>query len=260
MKGADARVLKLWERYKLDNDHDAKKALILEYAHLVKYTVGRMAVSLSPRAEINDLTNSGILGLIDAIEKFEIERAIKFETYAAIRIQGAILDHLRSLDWVPRTVRRKARTLEETYQALEHQFGRTPTEAEIAVHMGISLEELHKLLGDVSEIRDPTGKVVCKVRGFSFGFSLESLELCANKTLHLLFTRRPICEDARLAPFPHYIIFLLWHASILHHNLYLLPALFLHRHKNIRCRDQTDQDAVLICNRQVMELVLLQYL
>ncbi len=151
MKGADARVLKLWERYKLDNDHDAKKALILEYAHLVKYTVGRMAVSLSPRAEINDLTNSGILGLIDAIEKFEIERAIKFETYAAIRIQGAILDHLRSLDWVPRTVRRKARTLEETYQALEHQFGRTPTEAEIAVHMGISLEELHKLLGDVSE-------------------------------------------------------------------------------------------------------------
>ncbi|MBM3462779.1 MAG: FliA/WhiG family RNA polymerase sigma factor [Armatimonadetes bacterium] len=151
MKGADARVLKLWEAYKHENDHEAKKSLILEYVHLVKYTVGRMAVSLSPRAEISDLTNSGILGLIDAIEKFEIERPIKFETYAAIRIQGAILDHLRSLDWVPRTVRRKARTLEETYQALEHQLGRTPTEAEIAAHMNISLEDLHKLLGDVSE-------------------------------------------------------------------------------------------------------------
>lgn len=151
MKGADARVLKLWESYKNDGDHEAKKALILEYVHLVKYTVGRMAVSLSPRAEISDLTNSGILGLIDAIEKFEISRPIKFETYAAIRIQGAILDHLRSLDWVPRTVRRKARTLEEAYQVLEHQLGRTPTEAEVAAHMGISLEELHKLLGDVSE-------------------------------------------------------------------------------------------------------------
>jgi len=151
MKGADARVLKLWESYKNDGDHEAKKALILEYVHLVKYTVGRMAVSLSPRAEVSDLTNSGILGLIDAIEKFEISRPIKFETYAAIRIQGAILDHLRSLDWVPRTVRRKARTLEEAYQVLEHQLGRTPTEAEVAAHMGISLEELHKLLGDVSE-------------------------------------------------------------------------------------------------------------
>lgn len=151
MKGADARVLKLWESYKNDGDHEAKKALILEYVHLVKYTVGRMAVSLSPRAEVSDLTNSGILGLIDAIEKFDIERPIKFETYAAIRIQGAILDHLRSLDWVPRTVRRKARTLEEAYQVLEHQLGRTPTEAEVAAHMGISLEELHKLLGDVSE-------------------------------------------------------------------------------------------------------------
>lgn len=151
MKGADARILKLWERYKHEDDHEAKKLLILEYVHLVKYTVGRMAVSLSPRAELNDLTNSGILGLIDAIEKFEIDRAIKFETYAAIRVQGAILDHLRSLDWVPRTVRRKARNLEEAYQALEHQLGRTPTEAEVAAHMGIPLEDLHKLLGDVSE-------------------------------------------------------------------------------------------------------------
>lgn len=151
MKGADARVEKLWKRYKHESDADAKKLLILEYVHLVKYTVGRMAVSLSPRAELNDLTNSGILGLIDAIEKFDIERPLKFETYAAIRIQGSILDHLRSLDWVPRTVRRKARNLEEAYQTLEHSLGRTPTEAEIAAHMDISLEELHKLLGDVSE-------------------------------------------------------------------------------------------------------------
>jgi RNA polymerase sigma factor for flagellar operon FliA len=107
---------------------------------------GRISVNLPPNVELNDLINDGILGLIDAIEKYDDARGVKFETYAITRINGAILDALRSLDWVPRAVRQRARELERAYQQLESEFGRVPTEEELAAKLGITIKELDTLM------------------------------------------------------------------------------------------------------------------
>ncbi len=117
-----------------------------KYFHLVKYVAGRISINLPPNVEINDLINDGILGLIDAIEKYDDERGVKFETYAITRINGAILDALRALDWVPRAVRQRARELERVYQELEIKLGRAATEDEVAERMGMTLKELDVLM------------------------------------------------------------------------------------------------------------------
>ena len=113
-------------------DQSLRERLILHYSPLVKYVAGRVGVGLPPNIEQADLVSYGIFGLIDAIEKFDLERAIKFETYAISRIRGAIIDELRAIDWIPRSVRYKAREVEKAYAALEAQLHRTPTEAEVA--------------------------------------------------------------------------------------------------------------------------------
>ena len=109
-----------------------RERLILHYSPLVKYVAGRVGVGLPPNIEQADLVSYGIFGLIDAIEKFDLERAIKFETYAISRIRGAIIDELRAIDWIPRSVRYKAREVEKAYASLEAKLHRTPTEAEVA--------------------------------------------------------------------------------------------------------------------------------
>lgn len=120
--------------------------VVHKYLHLVKYVAGRISINLPPNVEINDLINEGILGLIDAIEKYDDARGVKFETYAITRINGSILDALRALDWVPRAVRQRARELERAYQELEGRLGRVATDAEVAAHLGIEVPELHHLL------------------------------------------------------------------------------------------------------------------
>ncbi len=137
-----ARLDALWARYKDTKGRDARDQLILHYSPLVKYVAGRVGVGLPPNIEQADLVSYGIFGLIDAIEKSDLDRAIKFETYAINRIRGAIIDELRSIDWIPRSVRYKAREVEKAYQILEAQLQRTPTEAEVAKEMGIKLDEL----------------------------------------------------------------------------------------------------------------------
>ena len=131
-------------------DPQLRERLILHYSPLVKYVAGRVGVGLPPNIEQADLVSYGIFGLIDAIEKFDLERAIKFETYAISRIRGAIIDELRAIDWIPRSVRYKAREVEKAYAALEGQLHRTPTEAEVADQMGIRLEDLHAIFSQVS--------------------------------------------------------------------------------------------------------------
>jgi RNA polymerase sigma factor for flagellar operon FliA len=113
---------------------------------LVKYVAGRISINLPPNVEINDLINDGILGLIDAIEKYDNERGVKFETYAITRINGAILDALRALDWVPRAVRQRARELERTYQEIETELGRPASHEEVAERMNLTLKELDVLM------------------------------------------------------------------------------------------------------------------
>lgn len=133
-------------RYVIGGIELSREEIVHKYLHLVKYVAGRISVNLPPNVEINDLINDGILGLIDAIEKYDDARGVKFETYAITRINGAILDALRSLDWVPRAVRQRARELERVHQDLEVEFGRAPTDDEVAERMGLSRKEFDQVV------------------------------------------------------------------------------------------------------------------
>ena len=147
-----AQIERLWADYKAQADADVREQLILHYSPLVKYVAGRVAVGLPQNVEQSDLVSYGIFGLIDAIEKFDPARGYKFETYAIARIKGAILDELRSIDWVPRSVRAKARAMEQAYAKLENQLRRSPTEEEVAVELDITDDQLQANLTQISFI------------------------------------------------------------------------------------------------------------
>jgi RNA polymerase sigma factor for flagellar operon FliA len=124
--------------------------LILHYAPLVKYVVGRLAAGLPQTVERADLVSYGMFGLMDALDKFDRAREVKFETYAIPRIKGAIIDELRAMDWVPRSIRFKAREVEKAYSGLESKLRRAPTDEEVAEHLGISVSELHDVVNQIS--------------------------------------------------------------------------------------------------------------
>ncbi len=145
-----AEVDALWTAYKGSSTVAERDRLILHYSPLVKYVAGRVAVGLPQNVEQSDLVSYGIFGLIDAIEKFDLERGYKFETYAIARIKGAILDELRSNDWVPRSVRSRARDIERTIAELESRLGRVPSDEELAAKLGLSQDELDESLSDIS--------------------------------------------------------------------------------------------------------------
>jgi RNA polymerase sigma factor FliA len=149
---AGALVEQLWASYKDSPSRQNRDRLILHYSPLVKYVAGRVAVGLPQNVEQSDLVSYGIFGLIDAIEKFDLGRGYKFETYAIARIKGAILDELRSIDWVPRSVRAKARSLEKAYAKLESELHRTPTDEELASELGVTDEQLQVSLNQISFI------------------------------------------------------------------------------------------------------------
>jgi len=146
----DAALREIWVEYKQSASPELRERLILHYSPLVKYVAGRVGVGLPPNVEQADLVSYGVFGLIDAIEKFDPEREIKFETYAISRIRGAIIDELRSIDWIPRSVRSKARGVERAYATLEARLQRTPTEREVADELGVTLDELHTIFNQVS--------------------------------------------------------------------------------------------------------------
>ena len=139
-----------WHRFKSDGDEGAREKLILHYAPLVKYVASRVATGLPASVEQADLVSYGMFGLIDALTKFEPGRGNKFETYAIPRIKGAIIDELRAMDWVPRSVRFKAREIEKAHTDLESMLKRQPTEQEMAERLGISRRELHDVVSQVS--------------------------------------------------------------------------------------------------------------
>jgi len=139
----------LWKRYKRDGDPRVRERLVVAYSPLVKYVAGRTAAGLPPHVEEADLISYGLVGLISAIERFDLSRDIKFETYAIMRIKGAIIDELRSMDWVPRSVRARARELERANAKLENSLQRTPTDAELAAELGIGLDDLRDFYGQL---------------------------------------------------------------------------------------------------------------
>ena len=140
---------KLWKVYiRNHNSQKTKEKLILNYLPLVKYIAGRVAIRLPSHIDINDLISSGVIGLINAIEHYDPKFKTKFETYAIIRIRGAIIDELRSLDWVPRSMREKFCAVQKAHVELEQKFGRPATETEVAEHLSISFEDLNEILND----------------------------------------------------------------------------------------------------------------
>ncbi|HEY8203008.1 MAG TPA: RNA polymerase sigma factor WhiG [Actinomycetota bacterium] len=146
----DRTIEEVWAHYKATGSAAARDRLILNYSPLVKYVAGRVSTGLPANIEQADLVSYGIFGLMDAIEKFELGRGIKFETYAINRIKGAIIDELRAIDWVPRSVRFKAREVEKTLSRLENELRRAPTDAEVAKAMGIGVQELRSIYNQVS--------------------------------------------------------------------------------------------------------------
>src|ERR687893_421551 len=140
----------LWRKYKTSGSMRAREQLVLAFSPLVKYVAGRMSTGLPAHVEEADLISYGLLGLISAIERFDPEREIKFETFAITRIKGSIIDELRSLDWVPRSVRTKAREIERMNAKLEHQLHRAPTDQEMASALEVSVDEFQESLVRIS--------------------------------------------------------------------------------------------------------------
>ncbi|MGH8834617.1 MAG: RNA polymerase sigma factor WhiG [Actinomycetes bacterium] len=143
-------VAELWRRYKVTGDAGLRERLILHYSPLVKYVAGRLGMGLPASVDQADFVSYGVFGLIDAIEKFDPDRATKFEPYAIRRIRGAIIDELRALDWIPRSVRAKARAIERAYSELEGRLFRHPTDAEVASYLGVELDDLHTTFSQLS--------------------------------------------------------------------------------------------------------------
>jgi RNA polymerase sigma factor for flagellar operon FliA len=129
-----------------------REQIVLEHTPLIRYIVNRIAIRLPSHIDLDDLYNTGVIGLMDAIEKYDPEKNCKFKTYAEFRIKGAILDQLRSLDWVPRSVRQKSRRLERAYGEVEQRLGRQATEDEVADSLGLQIEKFHELLNQVRGI------------------------------------------------------------------------------------------------------------
>jgi len=129
-----------------------KEQIVLEHAPLIRYIVNRIAVRLPSHIDLDDLHNTGVIGLMDAIDKYDPDKNCKFKTYAEFRIKGAILDQLRSLDWVPRSVRQKSRRLERAYGEVEQRLGRSASEEEVADSLGLQLDKFHELMNQVRGI------------------------------------------------------------------------------------------------------------
>lgn len=146
-------IANVWQQYKNTGEHQARNILIENYIDLVKITAGRLKSTITAgNVEMDDLISYGILGLMDAIEKFDIYKNVKFETYAQLRIRGAMIDQLRKYDWAPRSLRQKSRNIDETYRALENKLGRSPNDEEMAAEMGLNVDNYLDLLGQISTL------------------------------------------------------------------------------------------------------------
>jgi RNA polymerase sigma factor FliA len=140
----------LWRTYRKTKDDSVRNRLVKQYLPLVKYVAGKLAVGMPQNVEFDDLVSYGVIGLFDAIEKFDPGKHVKFKTYAVTRVRGAIFDQLRQLDWVPRSVRQKTRELEETIRRVEAQLGRAATDQEIARELGVSMKDFEKIILKIS--------------------------------------------------------------------------------------------------------------
>ena len=140
----------LWKEYRKNKSSEIKEYFIQKYAPLVKYVAGKVAVGMPHNVEFDDLVSYGTFGLLDAIEKFDANKEVKFKTYAMTRIRGSIFDELRTIDWIPRSIRQKAKQVERAIIELEGKLGRTVDDKEVAEELDISIDEFHKLVSRIS--------------------------------------------------------------------------------------------------------------
>ena len=147
-KASPERIAKVWKKFLKHKDEASRNELLENYLSIVKYTADRLATRLPDEVDVDDLMSAGIFGLLDALGAYDPDRGVKFETYCVPRIRGAILDELRSMDWVPRLVRSRAHKLNRATQVLEAQFGRRPREKELAKQLRVTLREFGKLSRD----------------------------------------------------------------------------------------------------------------
>ena len=143
-------IEELWRQYKENGSQQAKDKLLAEYASLVKYTAQRISYNLPKSVDIGDLIGSGVFGLIKAVETFDLSLGYKFETFATHKIRGAILDELRALDWVPRSIRQKSKNIQQSYAKLEQDLGRVPYDDEVAADLGMTLQSFESQLAEVA--------------------------------------------------------------------------------------------------------------
>lgn len=142
--------VKMWKRYKRTKSLEQREEIIKKYLYLVKYVAGRVAIGLPPNVDFNDLVSYGILGLLDAINKYDVSQGNKFETYAVSRVRGSIMDELRKLDWAPRLLRKKAREIDRKCKELEEKYGRSASDDEVAQALNISQAELNSVYSDLN--------------------------------------------------------------------------------------------------------------
>lgn len=159
---------KLWIEYDKTKDKEIKKNLIENYVSLVKIVAGRMYNFYGSKIEYDDLLGYGILGLIDSIDKFDLSKNIKFETYSQIRIRGAIIDNIRKLDWIPRSLRKKSKDVQDAIFALENRLGRSPSNDEIAQELKITTNDLELLLSDMSTFNVNSLEEIVSIKGDYF--------------------------------------------------------------------------------------------
>ncbi len=150
MSSSTIKQQEMWNQYIDTKDPAIKEKLIIEYSHIIKYVAGRLSIYFGSNVEYDDLIGYGVFGLIDAIEKFDISKGVKFETYASLRIRGSIIDSIRELDWVPRSLRQKNKELERTYAEVENELGHSATDQEVANKLQISIDDFYKLLNEVN--------------------------------------------------------------------------------------------------------------
>lgn len=152
MAAAQLDIQEVWVRYRATHERELRNRLMENYLPLVKYTADRISAKLPNEVDVDDLVSAGIFGLLDAIEAFDLERGVKFETYCSPRIRGAILDELRTMDWVPRLVRSRAHKLEAATKVLRAELGRLPSDEEVASRLAITRPELDKLMRDATAV------------------------------------------------------------------------------------------------------------
>jgi RNA polymerase sigma factor for flagellar operon FliA len=145
-------IEKIWEQFHKTRSDHFRNSLMKHYIYIVKYTAERLYSKLPDKVELDDLISAGIFGLMDAIDAFDPDRGVKFETYCSPRIRGSILDELRSMDWVPRLVRARAHQLAKAMQSLETHLGRKPTEKETAIELGMDMDEFDRLRRDANAV------------------------------------------------------------------------------------------------------------